>query len=130
MSFRTFMTIHTIAVAYFGLGGLLAPELVWGSIYGMSLDAGAIWALRATGFLASGNAILSWLLRDTTDVQTRNAFTTALLFEWGVYLVLAVQGQLAGLFNTLNWSNAAIAAVWTLAFAYFRFMRQPEAALA
>lgn len=128
MSFKTFFTLHAITVAYFGLGSLFLPELMWGRLYGLPLNAATLWALRSAGFLICGNVVLSWLMRDVTDQKAREAFCTALLFEWAVYIILALMGQLDGLFNLLNWSNLAVAAIWVAAFTYFRFIRQPQAA--
>lgn len=116
------LTLHTLALAVYGLALLFIPDTFL-ALYTVSLSPGAATAIRFLGGLATGNAILSWLVRDQPGSDSLRAIWLVFAFDWLVILIAGVFGQFANTMNALGWSTVVLAAVWTGVFGYLRFMK-------
>lgn len=74
-----------------------------------------------------GFAVLDWFARNVTDPAGRKAVVLGNLAGDAVGFVVILLGQLAGVGNTLGWTNVAIYLLLTLAFAYVQFMQRGSA---
>lgn len=113
MNFRTILTVQGILLAVFGLSGIFIPETFWG-LYGVTLNETGILVAKLAGIIMTGNALFSWLSRDTKDKLALKNIGIKNIFDWGASFVLFIIGQLGGVFNTLNWSNVVLLAVMTV----------------
>ena len=120
MKFKTFMTIHSIALAYFGFGTLLVTEPMWTGIYGISLGGNSVWLVRLIGVVVIGNMALTLAARTQNNNPGRMAIMTTFSGEWLLYAILAFVGQLAGAYNVLNWSNVVVALLFSLGLFLYR----------
>jgi hypothetical protein len=119
---RLLLTVQSIALAVYALPTLLIPKPTW-SLYGVTLGPGAVVLAQFFGGVALGNALLSWLARDSGDTPLRRAVLLAFFIHWGIGFIVSFVGQLTGAMNTLGWTLV----FWTLLFAalfgIFRFRR-------
>jgi hypothetical protein len=122
MKFSTFMVIYAVVSAVFGLGFVLMPGQLL-PIYGV--DPGAALRLIGQFFGAAllSLAILSWLVRNLSDSEIRRAIVLALLVGEAIGFVMALIGQLNGIFNVLGWSVVAVYLLFALGLAYFQFSK-------
>lgn len=117
LNYKNVMTINSIMAAYFGFGSLLIPELFWG-IYGLEVAAEGVWGLRIIGILVLSNMYLVWSSRNLNDAGGRRLIANFVVMVWVLYGLLALWGQLVGVFNLLNWTNIVGSALF--AFLTFR----------
>ncbi len=120
MKYKTFMTIHSIALAYFGFGTLIVPEPIWTGIYGISLGGDSVWLVRLIGVVVIGNLAMTLAARNQENNPGRMAIMTSFSGEWLLYAILALVGQLAGAYNVLNWSNVVVALLFSLGLFLYR----------
>ena len=87
-------TLHAVAVAFYGLALLLIPDSFL-ALYGVTFGPGAAVVIRFLGGLATGNAILSWLVREESSSASVKAVLLVFMFDWLVTLIAGVIGQFA-----------------------------------
>jgi hypothetical protein len=122
MKFSTFMVIYALVSAAFGLGFVLLPGQLL-PIYGVAPGAALRLIGQFFGAALLSLAILSWLVRNLSDSETRQAIILALLVGEVIGFIMALIGQLNGIFNTLGWSVVVVYLFFTLGLAYFRFSK-------
>ena len=93
----------------------------------MTLDKTGTVVAQLFGSLLIAFAVLNWFARNVTDQEARRAVGLGNLAGNAVGFVVILLGQLAGIANTLGWSNVAIYLVLTLAWAYVQFGQRTTA---
>ena len=126
MRLSNLLVVSAIIATIFGVGLVVATGPLL-SIYGITLDKAGTVVGQLFGAVLIGFAVLNWFARDVTDPAGRNAVVLGNLAGDAVGFVVILLGQLAGVGNTLGWSNVAIYLLLTLAFAYFQFMQRESA---
>ena len=122
MKFSTFMVIYALVSAVFGLGFVLMPGQLL-PIYGVEPDAALRLIGQFFGAALLSLAILSWLVRNLSDSETRRAIILALFVGEALGFILALIGQLNGIFNVMGWSVVAVYLLFALGLAYFQFSK-------
>lgn len=119
MKYKTFMTIHSIALAYFGLGTTLFPVFFWGTLYGVEVVGESVWLVVFLGIHVLVNMILSLACRNMDNNPGRLAILTTFSGGWLVIGLVFLYGQLTGVYNLFNWSNIVVSFLFS--FGLFRF---------
>ena len=122
MKFSTFTVIYTVVSAVFGLGFVLMPGQIL-PIYGVEPDATLKLVGQFFGAALLSLAILSWLVRNLSDSETRRAIILALFVGEALGFILALIGQLNGIFNVIGWSVVVVYLFFALGLAYFQFSK-------
>ena len=122
MKFSTFMVIYAVISAAFGLGFVLMPGQIL-PIYGVEPDAALRLIGQFFGAVLISLALLTWLVRNLSDSDTRRAIVLALFVGETIGFILALLGQLKGVFNALGWSVVVVYLFFALGLAYFQFSK-------
>jgi hypothetical protein len=107
--------------AVFGVAFVVASGPLL-AIYGITLDKAGTLVAQLFGAALISLAVVNWLARKVTEPAARQAIVLGNLAGDVVGFVVILLGQLAGIANTLGWSNVAIYLLLTLGFAYVQFM--------
>jgi uncharacterized membrane protein len=116
------MVIYAIVSAAFGLGFVLMPGQIL-PIYGVEPDAALRLIGQFFGAVLISLALLTWLVRNLSDSDTRRAIVLALFVGETIGFILALLGQLKGVFNALGWSVVVVYLFFALGLAYFQFSK-------
>ena len=122
MKFSTFMVIYAVISAAFGLGFVLMPGQIL-PMYGVEPNAVLNLVGQFLGAALVLLALLTWLVRNLNASETRRAIILALLVGETIGFVLALIGQLNGIFNVMGWSVVAVYLLFALGLAYFQFSK-------
>ena len=122
MKFNTFMVIYAVVSAVFGLGFVLIPGQLL-PIYGVEPDAALRLIGQFFGAVLISLALLTWLVRNLSDSDSRRAIVLALFVGETIGFILALLGQLKGVFNALGWSVVVVYLFFALGLAYFQFSK-------
>jgi hypothetical protein len=115
------LAVAAAIAAVFGVAFVVASGPLL-SIYGITLDKAGTLVAQLFGAALISLAVLNWFARNLTDPAARQAVVLGNLAGDVVGFVVILLGQLAGIANTLGWSNVAIYLLLTLGFAYVQFM--------
>jgi len=125
MKLRSFLIIVAVIALLYAIGLLLAPEFM-DSTYGMGASSpGEILMDRFFGTALLTLGLIAWLAKDLTGASVRPIITGSLIGD-AVGVVVSLMGVLGGVMNATGWSSVVIYLVFTLGFAYFRFMAPAE----
>ena len=122
MKFSTFMVTYAIVSAAFGLGFVFMPGQIL-PMYGVEPNAVLNLVGQFLGAALVSLALLTWLVRNLNASETRRAIILALLVGETIGFVLALIGQLNGIFNVMGWSVVAVYLLFDLGLAYFQFSK-------
>ena len=122
MKFSTFMVIYAVISAAFGLGFVLMPGQIL-PMYGVEPNAALNLVGQFLGAALVSLSLLTWLVRNLSASETRRAIILALLVGETIGFVLALIGQLNGIFNVMGWSVVAVYLLFALGLAYFQFSK-------
>ena len=92
-------------------------------MYGLPVDAAAIWVTRLVGGSILGFATLMWFGRKTATVESRRSIALALLVQDIVGFIASMEIQLIGNINALGWTNLILYGLLAIGYAYFLFLR-------
>ncbi len=120
---KLLMIINAIFALLFGLGFLLAPESLL-SAYGATTDAELLQMARFFGSAMLGYGLLTWLARNAQESEARQAIILSLILTFAVGFVVALQGQLSGVVNTLGWFTVVLYLFFVLGYGYFQFVKK------
>ena len=117
------------AIVMFVLG--LALFFVPGTFLGLfttavSPEAEAVG--RLLGGVLLGWGVLDWLVKNTHKSEARDAVVLAKFSTWTLALIAALWVQISGVFTSFGWVIVLMDLLFVLAWAYFAFMKQEEAA--
>jgi len=113
MKYKTFMTIHSIALAYFAAGSLFTLILFWQTIYRVDIGGESVWLVRVLGVLVFANLSMSWASLNMDNNPGRLAILTTFSGAWLIYGLISLWGQLVGVYSLLNWSNVVVALLFS-----------------
>ena len=122
MKFSIFMVIYAVVSAAFGLGFVFMPGQIL-PIYGVEPNAALKLVGQFLGAALVSLALLTWLVRNLSASETRRAIILALLVGETLGFILALIGQLNGIFNVMGWSVVIVYLVFSLGLAYFQFSK-------
>lgn len=118
MTRAAFMLLHAILALAFGIAFVLAPASVLG-LYGVATDPAGTFMARLWGAAAIQIGLAAWLARKDTDTPARRAVQLGNAGGLAVGFVIALLGQLAGLFNALGWSTVLLFFLLCVGYGYF-----------
>ena len=122
MKLQHLFTVNLFIATFFGISCAVLPEWVL-RLYGLDLDAGAIWTTRLVGGSILGFASLMWFGRTTATAELRRAIALALLIQDAIGLVASLEVQLGGSMNTLGWTNPILYGFLAVGYVYFLYIR-------
>ena len=125
MTRAAFMLLHAILALVFGVAFVLAPASVL-ALYGVTTDPTGTFMARLWGAAAIQVGLAAWLARKDTDTPARRAVQLGNAAGLAVGFVIALLGQLAGLFNALGWSTVILFLLLCAGYGYFH--SRPSAA--
>jgi uncharacterized membrane protein len=125
MRLNVLLLVAAVIAGVFGVAFVVASGPLL-SVYGVTLDKAGTLVAQLFGASLIGIAVLNWLARNVTDPDARRAVVFANLAQDVVGFVVILIGQLAGIPNTLGWSNVAIYLLLALGFGYVQFMQPSD----
>ena len=123
MKLSMLMVGNAALALLFALGFLLAPERML-SAYGAAGNAELVQMARFFGSAMLGYALLTWLARNVAESTARRAILLSLFLSFVIGLIVAVQGQVSGVVNSLGWLTVALYLVFALGYGYFQFVKK------
>jgi len=119
------MLLHAIITLAFGIAFLVAPKPTL-ALYGVATDAAGTFMARVFGAALIQIGLVAWLARNHAETPTLRAVQRGYAGGLVVGLVIALAGQLSGLFNALGWSSVLIYLLLFVGYGYFQ--AKPSAA--
>ncbi len=115
MSTKTFLTIHGVIYALFGLGLFFIPNLLWPN-YGLELnDKYSVFLSQHTTIFLGGIAITSLLFRDVKEKSIyAKKILTAFLCTNILGVIITLFAIYKGIFYGLGWSDPAFFTILTI----------------
>lgn len=126
MKLNALMVVNAVIAGVFGIAFVIAPGHVV-SLYGVTADAPLRYLGELFGAALFGFAAITWLARNATDRGVR-AIVLGLAIGDTVGFVVALLGQLAGVWNALGWTTVVIYLL--LALGFWSFALRPATAAA
>jgi hypothetical protein len=126
---KRLFTLNGVIAGGYGLALLVATGPIL-DLYGITPNPEGVYMARwfGVGLLATG--LTTWLARDAADSAGGLAIARALTVSYGIGVVLALWGTLAGPFNALGWIAVGLNLLLGAGFAYLQLNmpRTPQAA--
>lgn len=122
MKLSTLMVIKAIIVIIFGIGFVVIPAPIL-SLYGASLDPVGILMTRLFGAAFILLAVMLWQAKSDPGSPALKAIVLGVFSGDTIGFVVALLGQLSGLFNALGWLNVVLYFLLALGFGYFSFKK-------
>lgn len=119
---KILLIVQAVALLMYSLPMIFVPSTIM-SIYGVTLSAGAGVMIQLFGGVATGNAVLSWLIRNANPSEMREKINLAFFIHWAVGFIVTLIGQLGGALNQFGWILVGTCFVLTIFFGYFRFVK-------
>jgi len=115
MSNKTFLTIHGVVYAIFGLGLFFIPNLLWPN-YGLQLnDKYSIFLSQHTTIFLGGIAIISFLFRDVEEKSVyAKKILTGLLWTNILGVIITLYAIYKGIFYGFGWSDPAFFTLFSI----------------
>ncbi len=122
MKLSTLFTINAIIAAVFGIIFVLIPATML-SIYGATFSPAGVVLARLLGAEFLSYSVLTWFARNLKETETQRIIILACMVGFGIGFIIALMGQLEGVFNLLGWSNVIVYLLFTLGYGYFYFTK-------
>ena len=122
MKLQAFLAIVALVGLLFGIAFVLAPAQALAP-YGITADGHLALLTRFYGVTLVTVALIFWFARSIADPRSLRAILIGGLVGDLIGVVVALQGQLTGLVNSLGWLTVVIYGLFALGFAYFQFGR-------
>jgi hypothetical protein len=119
MTRATFMLLHAIVALAFGIPFVLSPAPLL-ALYGVGIDATGTFMARLFGAALIQVGLVALFARKDIDSPCRRAVQIGHTVGPAVGLVIALVGQLSGLFNALGWSTVAIYLLLAGGYGYYQ----------
>jgi hypothetical protein len=117
MSAKTIFILNAVIGTGYAIAFLMAANPLL-AVYGIAPNPEAVYMARwfGVGLLALG--LTTWFAREDAESTAGRAISRALVFAYGVGVMLAVWGTLMGPFNVLGWIGVGFNLMLGLAFGY------------
>jgi hypothetical protein len=122
MKLKILLVINAIVTVVFGVAFICVPSQVY-SQYGIESNLHLNYMGQLFGAALLAIAILSWLVRNTTDSVARRAVVVAFFVGDTVGFIISLIAQFRGAMNALGWSVVVIYLLLALGFASFTFRK-------
>ena len=122
MKLKTLLVITSIVGLLFGLGFILAPAWTEAS-YGVNLDTGGQLLARFMGSAYLGLAVIFWMARNTTNLETRRILVVGGFVTMVLGLIVSLYDRFMGIENALAWSTVVIFLLLSIGFGYFSVLK-------
>jgi hypothetical protein len=117
--------LQAIVAALYAIGLVVIPDTVGGLLSPLERNALTIETARLFGGSLLLLALISWGASTLESQPARRMIARALLISEALGLILALIGQLQGVWGPLGWSTVVVYLIFALGYAYFLFV-QPE----
>ena len=125
MKLNTVFVVFAVVYIIFGLGFLLAPEMLLGGYSATGPSAGEVGLARLLGAFHLGYAVLAWLARSITETSARRKIVVSVLVLSIVNLLVFLKATLIdGRTTAADWFNVILVAVFAVGFGYFYFTKR------
>ncbi len=123
MKLSTLMATKAVIIVVFGIGFVLMPTPIM-SFYGAALNSSGAAMTQLLGASFIVLSILLWFARNapSSDVVLR-AIVLGVFIGDTIGFIVALLGQLSGIFNALGWMTVVLYLLLALGFGYFQFVR-------
>jgi hypothetical protein len=122
MKLKILLVINAIVAVVFGVAFICVPSQVYLQ-YGIESNLHLNYSGQIFGAALLAIALLSWLVRNTTDSVTKRAIVVAFFVGDTVGFIVSIIAQFRGAMNALGWSTVAIYLLLALGFASFTFKK-------
>lgn len=120
MSLKTLMLIKAVVCLGFGIALLFFPNPLYG-LFGATLGAAGLFAVREYAASLFGNFALTWYARDAEHSKARRAIILDLFIYDAIGVVITVINLLNGVLNPLGWLVFVVYLFFTIGYGYFWF---------
>jgi hypothetical protein len=124
MKSKSFLLVKGTIAIVIALLMLLLPA-TFGGWFGMELEPAGVLMARFFGALMAGIALVCYFTSGAPASELRKNMILSLFVTDTLGFVLALIGQIQGIFNALGWILAALWLVLALFLGYFYFLK-PE----
>ena len=114
MNRRNVALVGAAVGAGFGAVGLLVPGL-FGTLFGIQIDATTSALLRLACASYVGLAVLDWMARDVTDAAAWRAIAVGSATGWALSAVVIAIALMSGLGSPMAWLMVAVQVTMALA---------------
>ena len=124
MKLKYLFIVHSVVALIHGGGFVLAPKQSM-SVYGVSLaDPDAVFTTRLFGAALLIYCFVAWFARDAEDSAARRAIVLGFFLTGIIGFIVALQGQLSGVMNTLGWLVVGLYLLLIgVGYGYFQFIK-------
>ncbi len=122
MKLSTLFTFNAIIAAIFGISFVVIPSTML-SIYGVTLSPAGVILARLLGAEFLSYSALTWFARNLKETETQRIIILGCLIGFGIGFIVALMGQLTGVFNLIGWSNVIVYLLFTLGYGHFYFTK-------
>lgn len=124
MKFSTLMVIKAIVCIGFGVLLLFFPNPLYG-LFGATLGAAGLFAVREYAASLFGNLALTWYAKNADESKARRAIILDLFVYDAIGVVITVINIINGTLNALGWGVVAVYLFFTVGYGYFWFAKKP-----
>ncbi|MEJ2611856.1 MAG: hypothetical protein P8179_17700 [Candidatus Thiodiazotropha sp.] len=121
--FKVLLTINAILAFVSGAVCALIPRQLLAH-YDVSLSPMGLVIYQFWGVALIGLGMLTWFLRNITEVALQKRIGLALLITNGLSVAMAIRGQFAGA-NSSGWSTVVLFFLLTLCWGIFLLIKPP-----
>jgi hypothetical protein len=121
MSVKMFLAIAAAIAVVYGIAFVAAPDFVQAN-YGMTTNASSILAGRYFGLTLLGLGLITWLVRETSDVKALRGLLWGLAIQSAIGVLVSIWGTSSGTMNGMGWSAVLIYAVLLAGYLYYLFV--------
>lgn len=122
MKLKTLFIFNAIATTLFGIGCVLAPQMLV-NLFGSTLNPAGALMMQYGGAWLIGIGLLAWFARNSADSEARRAIVLAYLICYSIAFIVALLAQLNNVLNALGWGTVALNLVLAAGYGYFQFSR-------
>jgi hypothetical protein len=125
MKLKALLVINAIVTVVFGVAFICVPSQVFPQ-YGIEPNLNLNYMGQLFGAALLAIAVLSWMVRNTTDSVARRAIVVAFFVGDTVGFIVSIIAQFRGAMNALGWSVVVIYLLLALGFASFTFKKSTQ----
>lgn len=122
MKLKTLFVFNAIATILFGIGSVLAPNMLV-NLFGSELNPAGALMMQYGGVWLIGIGLLAWFARNSADSDARRAIVLAYLICYSIAFIVALFAQLNNVLNAFGWGTVALNLVLALGYGYFQFVK-------